>query len=47
MVINDLNVPGFAFYPFKTNSPLIVDANTILPRPFAFELLQVVAWRGK
>jgi hypothetical protein len=36
MVINDLNVPGFAFYPFKANAPLIVDANTILPVSVAF-----------
>jgi hypothetical protein len=47
MIINDLDIPGFAFYPFKANAPLIVDTDTILPRPVAFELLQVVARRGE
>ena len=47
MIINNLDVSGFVIYPFKANAPLIVDANTVLPGPVAFELLQVVAWRGK
>jgi hypothetical protein len=42
MVINDFHVSGFVFHPVKTNSPLIIDPNTILPSSGTFELFQSV-----
>lgn len=43
MVINDFNVVGVAVPPVKADAPLVIDANTVLPRPVAFELLEAVA----
>ena len=37
MIVNDLNVPGFAIAPHKTDPPLIVNANAVLTL--------AVAWR--
>ena len=31
MIVNNLDVVGFIVSPLKTDSPLIVDANAILP----------------
>ena len=45
MVINDFNIVGIAALPSKANSPLFIDADTVLPLPFAFQLLKMVCRR--
>ncbi len=30
--------------PYKANSPLVIDANTVLTRTVSFEFLQAVGW---
>jgi len=42
MVINDLNVPGFASGPLRTNSPRIVDADTVLTTTLTLEFFEPV-----
>ena len=46
MVINDFNVIGVAVAPYKANTPLIVDADTVLSFPVAFKGFQTIA-RGR
>lgn len=45
MVIDDLDVPGFAVSPNEANAPLIVDANAVLPLPVAAQGFQAIAGR--
>jgi hypothetical protein len=45
MVVDDLNAGGALFGPSETDTPLIVDANGILPGPVAFQVLEVVSRR--
>src|SRR5258708_5804307 len=44
MVVDDLDIRGArsAWTPFETNTPLLVDANGILPCPIAFERFQAI-----
>jgi len=46
MVIDDLNVVGMAPLEAEAYAPLIVDADTPLPDPVAFQLLQLVIGRN-
>ena len=48
MVINNFNLgwPCLSVRPFKTDAPLLIDANGILPCPVAFEPFQPVAGQG-
>ena len=43
MIVRDLNVHCAAGLPPETKTPLIVDADTVLPFPVTMELLQSVA----
>jgi hypothetical protein len=43
MIVDDLNVPGFAITPHKTDPPLIVNANAILTFTVAVQSLQTIA----
>ena len=46
MIVYDLHVVGVSFEPDKTESPLIVDSNTVLPLPVATECFQAISrWR--
>jgi len=45
MVIHDLNIMGVTATPTKTNTPLVVDANTMLPFAFAFKCLKSIIGR--
>jgi len=45
MVIDDLYVERVSIVPPKTDSPLIVDTNTVLPLPSAFEPFEPVGRR--
>lgn len=47
MIINDLDVFGFVVNPSETDTPLIVDANAILPRSTTLQFLKAVAWRSE
>jgi len=43
MIVDDLNVPGFAIAPHKTDPPLIVNANAALTLAVAVQSLQTIA----
>jgi hypothetical protein len=45
VVIRDFHFVSVAFLPFKTNPPLIVDANAVLTGTFASKFLQSIARR--
>jgi hypothetical protein len=45
VIINDLDLESVASFPSKTDPPLVIDANTVLARAIAFELLQAIAGR--
>ena len=45
VVIHYLYIPCFAVPPYKTDAPLIVDPDAVLPRPAAFERLKTVPRR--
>ena len=48
MVIDNLHIVGIPVSPDKTDAPLIVDANTVLPFSVAFKRFQVISrGRGK
>ncbi len=44
MIVNDLDIGG-AFIPSKTDAPLDVNANAVLPPPFALQSLQTMTRR--
>jgi hypothetical protein len=44
VVINDLDVRGVTILPYETDSPLVVDPDTVLATPPALEFLQAIAW---
>jgi len=46
MIIHDLYVVRIAIDPFKTNPPLVIDTDAVLPRPVAAKLLQPVGGRN-
>ena len=45
MIVDDLNVPGFAIAPHKTDPPLIVNADAALTLAVAVQSLQTIAGR--
>ena len=45
MIVDDLNVPGFAVAPHKTDPPLIVNADAALTLAVAVQNLQTIAGR--
>jgi hypothetical protein len=49
MIINNLNVRGAQrpFRPIETNSPLIVNANTVLAFAITFQGFKSVAGQGR
>lgn len=42
MIVYDLDVLRRAVFPAKADPPLLIDANAVLPRPIALELLQSI-----
>ncbi|MCW2314418.1 hypothetical protein M2244_004185 [Rhodoferax antarcticus] len=44
MVINYLNILGALRSPHKANSPLIVDADAVLPLPTSLQSFESIAW---
>lgn len=45
MIIDDFNIKGIATFPCKTDSPLLIDTNAVLPAPVALQFLQKVGRR--
>jgi hypothetical protein len=45
VVVNNLDVMGVAVLPGKACAPLVIDPDTVLTGPPAFELLQPIARR--
>lgn len=45
VIVDDRDVVRVAVLPPKADAPLIVDANTVLPRAITFQLLQAIAGR--
>jgi len=43
MIVDDLNVPGFAIAPHKTDPPLILNSNAALTLAVAAQSLQTIA----
>jgi hypothetical protein len=46
VVVHNLDVKRIGFDPSKTNSPLIVDPNAVLPQPIAGESLKAIPGNG-
>jgi len=47
MIIDDFNAVRVSGRPCEANPPLVVDANTVLPRSIALQCLQPVAPNGR
>jgi hypothetical protein len=45
MVIDNLYIEAVAIAPHKTDSPLVIDSNRVLPFAITPQCLQLVAWR--
>ena len=45
MVVNYLHILGALRSPHKANSPLIVDADAVLPLPISSQSFELIAWR--
>jgi hypothetical protein len=45
VVVDNLHAVGVSFPPNKTDAPLIIDANVVLPFAIAVERLKVIAGR--
>jgi hypothetical protein len=46
MIVYNLNLIGGAFTPPKTDAPLIVNPNAMLPLPIASQFLKTIARRN-
>jgi hypothetical protein len=42
VLAHNLHVKGITIPPFETDTPSLVDADTVLPCPIPFELLQAI-----
>lgn len=48
MVVGNLNVVGVTVDETKTDAPLVVDANRVLPLPFPLKSMEIVpGWGSK
>ena len=45
MIVNNCDLVRIAVLPPKADTPLLIDANTVLPGPITFELLKAIARR--
>jgi hypothetical protein len=45
VVINYFDIKGVPIFPPETDTPLVIDSDTVLPCPIPLELLQAVAGR--
>jgi hypothetical protein len=42
VVVNNFNLLGMAISPDKTDPPLVINANAVLPQPIATQCLQAI-----
>ena len=48
MIIDDFHIVAMALTPDKTDSPLIIDPNRVLPFPIASQCFQLISrWRSQ
>jgi hypothetical protein len=47
MIIHDFDIPRIAIAPAKTNAPLVVDPDAVLPTPIASKGLKSIARRHR
>lgn len=47
MIVNNLYILGPVIRPIKTDSPSVVDPNTVLTFAITFELLKLIAWQRR
>jgi len=47
MIIHNFNIAGAIIFPTKTNTPLPVDSNAVLPCPITGQRLQPVAAQSR
>jgi hypothetical protein len=45
VIIDDLDIIGIIVLPDKTDTPLIIDPNTVLALPISVEHFQAIGWR--
>jgi len=45
MIVHNLYVVSVAFFPHKTNPPLVIDADAVLPFSVSFQRMKPVAAR--
>lgn len=46
VIVNNLNIIGITIVPSKTDSPLLIDADAVLPLAISLQCFQVVAGRA-
>jgi hypothetical protein len=46
MIINNFNFPSVAVTPGKADSPLLVDADRVLPFSITPQGFELITWRG-
>jgi len=46
MIINDFNFMDAIVAPFKTDAPLIINANSELSLSYSFKTFQPIGWRN-
>ncbi len=42
MIVDDINIMGISISPIKTNSPLVVNSNTILVFSISLQLFKMI-----
>jgi hypothetical protein len=45
VIVDDFDIVAMALTPDKTDSPLIIDPNRVLPFPIASQCFQLISWR--
>jgi hypothetical protein len=45
MIVYNLNIVGVIIAPSKADSPLVVNANTVLPLALTRQFLETISWR--
>ena len=45
MIIENFDISSAASLPAETQSPLVVDSNTVLPSAIALQRFELIAWR--
>jgi hypothetical protein len=46
VIVHNLDINRIAGFPPKTDSPLIIDPNAVLPCPISLQRFKSISWRG-